>query len=149
MRQVFIRNSKSYWLESLQAHSRVWDNFWQLKAFKSYNKCFLFNIYFFISKPLFVLEIFMILSWLFGYTRKQLDKTSKVNFKIYDVRNWKTNNYNTHNIIIHTLSNISRSKDNQAMTFDQLIKYNVRNISFHKSYRKSGRETNSSPLFIF
>ena len=91
----------------------------------------------------------MILSRLFGYTRKQLDKTSKVNFKIYDVRNWKTNNYNTHNIIIHTLSNISRSKDNQAMTFDQLIKYNVRNISFHKSYRKSGRETNSSPLFIF
>ena len=40
-------------------------------------------------------------------------------------------------IIIHThIVQISRSKDNQAITFDQLIKYNVKNISFHKSYGK-------------
>ena len=33
------------------------------------------------------------------------------------------------------LLSISRSKDNQAMVFGQLIKYNMRNF-FFKSYRK-------------
>ena len=32
-------------------------------------------------------------------------------------------------ITIHILSNISRSKDNQAMKFDQLIEYKIKNIS--------------------
>ena len=27
---------------------------------------------------------------------RRLDKTAKVHFKIYDVTNWKANNYNTH-----------------------------------------------------
>ena len=40
-----------------------------------------------------------------------------VNFKIYDVTDWTTNNYNT-----------SESKGNQAMKFGQLIKWSVRNI---------------------
>ena len=31
-------------------------------------------------------------------------------------------------IAIHTLTNISRSKGNQAMKFGQLIEYNTRNI---------------------
>ena len=31
-------------------------------------------------------------------------------------------------IAIHILPNISRSKDNQAMKFGQLIEYNMRNI---------------------
>ena len=140
MRQVFIRNSKAYRFESLQAHSRVWDSFWQLKAFKSYKKCFLFhikssfrswNIYDFVLTFLVIQENSLIRH------RKLISKfmTSETGKQI---------------IIIHThIVQISRSKDNQAITFDQLIKYNVRNISFHKSYGKSVRETSSSPLFIF
>ena len=31
------------------------------------------------------------------------------------------------------LSNISRSKSNQTVEFDQLIEYNIRNISLQKS----------------
>ena len=29
---------------ALKAHSKVWDNFWQLKALKNNEKCFLFNL---------------------------------------------------------------------------------------------------------
>ena len=36
-------------------------------------------------------------------------------------------------ITIHILSNISRSKGNQTMKFDQLIEYNKRNIFLKKS----------------
>ena len=31
-----------------------------------------------------------------GHFEKRLDKKTKVNFKIYDVTTWETNNYNTH-----------------------------------------------------
>ena len=32
----------------------------------------------------------------FDHVGKRPDKKAKVNFKIYDVRNWETNHYNTH-----------------------------------------------------
>ena len=38
-------------------------------------------------------------------------------------------------IAIDILPNISRSKDNQAIKFGQLIEYNMRNIFFKKLYR--------------
>ena len=37
-------------------------------------------------------------------------------------------------IAINVFTNISRSKDNQAMKFGQLIEYNMRNIFLEKSY---------------
>ena len=37
-------------------------------------------------------------------------------------------------IKIHILSNISRSKDNQAVKFDQLIEFNMRHIFVEKLY---------------
>ena len=55
----------------------------------------------------------------FGHLGKWLNKKAKVDFKIYDVFCWETNNCNTH---------VSRSKGNQTMKFDQLIEYNLRNI---------------------
>ena len=39
------------------------------------------------------------------------------------------------------LTNISRSKGNQAMKFGQLTEYNVRNIFVEKSYIKCSKET--------
>ena len=50
----------------------------------------------FYFKAFFVLEIWTLLSWLFGYVGKQLDEKAIVSFKTYDAIGWKTNNYNTH-----------------------------------------------------
>ena len=48
-----------------------------------------------MSKTILALKIFKFLSWLY-HVGKQLDKKSKVIFKIYDVTDYTTNNYNTH-----------------------------------------------------
>ena len=44
-------------------------------------------------------------------------------------------------IAIHVLLNISRSKRNQTMKFDQLIEYNMRKIFVEKLYTKYAGET--------
>ena len=54
------------------------------------------NSFYFTLKALFILKIFEFLSWLFGYVRKRFEKKAKVNLEIYDVTNWKTNNYSEH-----------------------------------------------------
>ena len=61
------------------------------------------NAFYFTLKALFVLEIFTFLSRLFGYVRKDLDKKDEVNFKIYNVTDWTTNDYNKH--IVQYLKN--------------------------------------------
>ena len=53
------------------------------------------NVFRFILKALFILEIFKFLSCLFEYIEKRLDKQAKVNFKISDITKWTTNKYNT------------------------------------------------------
>ena len=62
------------------------------------------------------------------------DQKDKANFTIYDVRTWEKTNAR------HILTNISRSADNQAMKFDQLTEYNIRNPFIGKSYIKRGGE---------
>ena len=49
-------------------------------------------------------------------------------------------------IAIHILPSISRSKDNQAMKYGQLIEYNMRNILLEKSYTKCGGGTSPTPF---
>ena len=49
-------------------------------------------------------------------------------------------------IAMHILPNISRSKDNQAIKFGQLIEYNMKNIFVEKSYTKYAGETILRPL---
>ena len=44
------------------------------------------------------------------------------------------------------LTNISRSKGNQAMKFGQIIEYKMRNILLNKSYTKCGGETIPRPF---
>ena len=46
------------------------------------------TFYFNLNKAFFIL--------LNGHVQKQLDKTNKVNFKVYDIKNWKTKNCNIH-----------------------------------------------------
>ena len=47
-----------------------------------------------------VLVVFEISTYIFvlnfGNVEKRLDKKAKVNFKIYDITDWTTNNCNTH-----------------------------------------------------
>ena len=52
------------------------------------------NVFYFMLKALFVFEIFAFLSLLFGYVGKRLDEKAKVNFKIYDLSDRATNNFN-------------------------------------------------------
>ena len=54
------------------------------------------NAFYFTSKSLLVLKIFKFLSWHFGHVAKRLDMKDKVDFKIYDVTAWFTNNFNTY-----------------------------------------------------
>ena len=54
------------------------------------------NAFYFNLKVLSVLEIFRFLFRLFGYVGKRLDKKVMIDFKVYDVTNWMTVNYNTH-----------------------------------------------------
>ena len=58
------------------------------------------NVFYFMLKALFVLEIFSFLSWLFGYVEKRFDKKAEVHSKIYDVPDWTINNYNAKNTAI-------------------------------------------------
>ena len=56
------------------------------------------NAFYFTLKALFVFKIFKFLSWLFRHVEKRLDYDlkDKVNFKIYDITTWETNNCNIH-----------------------------------------------------
>ena len=117
----------------LQAHSRVWNNFWQLKAFWKLMK----NTFYFMLKVLFFLKILTFLFWLFGHVGKRLDKKAK----------FVTSQ--TGKQSVHLLPNISKSKGNQIVKFGQLIDYNVRNMFVQRSCRKWGRNTRSRPLFVF
>ena len=84
---------------------------------------------------LFIFEIVTFLSC-FGYVEKQLDNEAKVNFKLFHVTDCTTNNCDAHTV--------SRSKHNQTMKFDQLIKY-TRNIFLQKLYTKCAGDTTPRP----
>ena len=58
-----------------------------------------------------------------------LNYKDNVNFHVFDVTNWLA-------VTIHLLPNISRSKGNQTMKFDQVIEHNKKNIFLQKSITK-------------
>ena len=67
------------------------------------------NTFYLTLMAVLVLKIFIFLNFCldgFGHAEKLDDKKGKVNFKIYDVKNWKTL------ITIHIVSNVSKSKGN-------------------------------------
>ena len=63
-----------------------------------------------------------------------------INIKIQDVTDWAATNYDTH------ISQYLRDKGNQIIKFDQLIKYNMRNIFLEKSSTKFGEEASPDPF---
>ena len=50
-------------------------------------------------------------------------------------------------IVMQTLLNILRSKDNQTMKFGKLVEYNMRNMFPDKSQTKFGGETITRPFY--
>ena len=97
------------------------------------------NAFYVNLKALFVINIFKFLSTFLNHVDKQLDQ--KVNFKIFNVTTWFTNNCN-----IHVLPNISRGKGNQKIKFGQLIEYIIRNVFLKKYYTKCGGKTIPRPF---
>ena len=69
--------------------------------------------------------------WVFDHVGKPLDQKAKINFKIYDVKDWKKNNYNA-----HIAQHLKKWKDNLTMKFDQLVENNVRNYVYQKVMQK-------------
>ena len=96
------------------------------------------NAFYFTLKTILFVKIFRFFTWLF---EKWLDKEAKVNFEIYDFTDWEKI------IIIHELPSISRSKDNQAMKFGQLIK--LREIFFLQNHVKNETGRLIPDLFLF
>ena len=60
--------------------------------------------------------------------------------EMYDVITWLTK------IAVHILTNISRSKGNQAIKFGPLIEHNMRNIFLEKSCTKCDRNSIIRPF---
>ena len=81
-------------------------------------------------KALFVLEIFTFLYWLFGYVEKRLDKKAMINYKIYDVIQWATNNYNTHiaqyQLIEYNMINNFLENHTKNVLGKQVPKYSIK-----------------------
>ena len=107
----------------------------QWKHFKSDEKCFLFHV-----KARFVLEIFTLLSWLFGHVKDGLIR------KLWLISKFMTSQAGQQIITIHQLRNISRSKGNCTRNVGQLIEYNIRNILLEKSYTKWVGEASPRPF---
>ena len=57
-----------------------------------------------------------------------------------------TSQHGKQTILIQILLNISRSKGNQKMKFDQLIEYDMKNIFIEKLHTKYCRKTNPDPF---
>ena len=99
------------------------------------------NTFYFTFKALFVLKIFKFLFWLFGHVENDLNR------KIGLISKCMTSQPDKQTIAMHILSNIFRSKDNQTVTFGQLLKYTMRNIFLQKSCAKFGGETSLRLFF--
>ena len=69
--------------------------------------------------------------------------------KLRLISKFKTSQPGKQTFTPHIIPTISRNTGNQAKKFLQLMEYNVRNISLHKSSTEWGRETSSRPIFFF
>ena len=69
--------------------------------------------------------------------------------KIKLISNFMTSQPGKKTIAIHILPNISRSKCNQIMEFDQLIEYNIKTFFLEESYLKRVREINHDWAYLW
>ena len=85
------------------------------------------NAFYFALKARFVLKVLIFLSRLIDHVQEWLDLNDKVNFKIYDVTTWETNNY------------FPISQEVKA------IRKCMRKVFLEKSYTEFGGETIPRP----
>ena len=105
------------------------------KPFKIDKKCFLFYLKgFFFSRYL---------KLCLGFLVKQKKSLHR---EIVLISKFMSSEPRKQAIAIQILSNISRSKGNQALKFGQLIDYNMRNIYLKKSYTKMWQRNYSQTL---
>ena len=92
------------------------------------------NTFYFSLKNLSFLKNLNICPTFFVHLGKSLDKKTKVDFEIMNLKSEKQT------VAIHILSNISKRKGNQTTKFGQLIQYNVGDF-FIKNHadREAGR----------
>ena len=89
------------------------------KFLKSYEKCFLFHVKSsFRSQDIKVFVLTFLVMYKTGLIRK-----------IMLILKFMTSQSGLQTIAIHILPNVSRTKGNQTMKFNQLIEYNMRKIS--------------------
>ena len=101
-------------MSTLKTHSRIWDNFWQLKALQKWWKMLFFHVKSsFRSRYIRFCSDFLVM-WKNGLIRK-----------LWLISKFMTSKTEQQLIAIHILPNIQRSKGNQAMKFSQLIKYDI------------------------
>ena len=93
------------------------------------------NTFHFISKALFVLKIYTFLSWLFCHAEDSLIRRLRLTSKFMTSSTvWQITTHKWKQV--HIFCNISRSKSNHTIKFDQLIQYNLINIFLEISYTK-------------
>ena len=68
-------------------------------------------------------------------------KKKGLNRKILLISNFMMSQPGKQTIVVHILSNISKSRDNKTMKFSHLIEYDIRNTFLEKSCIKCGGET--------
>ena len=102
------------------------------------------NAFYFILKAPFVLKLFECLPWLFDHVEKK-DLIRKIRL----ISKFMTSQTGSQANTIHILANISRSKGNETMKFDQVIVYRNRKSFLQKSYKKRGKEITSRHYFVF
>ena len=134
-KQLKLRNRCKISLLILKAHSRVLDNFWQLKNPLKWWKMFI-TLY----EKLFSFLRYLHFCLDFLVMKKKTGFISRLSL----IPKFMTSQTGQQIITIYILPNISRSKDKKAMKFGQRKKY-----FSSKSCRKWGRETSCKPLFIF
>ena len=86
---------------------------------------------YFTLKALFDLKIFKVLSWHFSHVEKRLDYKNKVNFKIYDVITWQTDNCNTR---------INKYLEKQGQSGNEICSINTIYITWEAFFWKNRKQ---------
>ena len=97
------------------------------------------NSLYFTLKALFYLKIFKVLSWHFSHVEKRLDYKNKVNFKIYDVITWQTDNCNTR---------INKYLEEQGQSGNEICSINTIYITWEAFFWKNHKQTAVEKLVL-
>ena len=93
-------------------------------------------------------KLFLFSRYLSFYREFLVMQQNGLNRKIRLISGFMTSQLDCQTIAIHIFPNISRSKDNQTMTFSQLIENDMRNIFLEKSYSNCRGETSPRPFSV-